>query len=89
MLQNWAMDLAKDSMLVIFKLTGPILLFGLAVGIVISVFQAATQIQEASLSFIPKVVTVFLTILFLGSWMLRVLTDFSGNIFGNLHNLVR
>jgi flagellar biosynthetic protein FliQ len=89
MSQGWAMDLARESIILIFKLSGPILLLGLIVGVVVSMFQAATQIQEASLSFIPKLIVVFLSILIFGSWMIRVLTDFSSHIFGNLHTLVR
>ena len=86
---SWATDLAREALFVTFKLCAPVLLLGLIVGVAVSIVQAATQIQEASLSFIPKLIAVGVALLVFGSWMLRVLVDFSLKILGNLDALVR
>ena len=65
--------LAMETMLMV---AGPLLLVALAIGLVISIFQAATQINEATLSFIPKLVGIMLAIVIGGPWMLTVLLDF-------------
>lgn len=67
----------------------PILLAVLLVGLLVGMFQAATQINETTLSFIPKIVLVALVMLFTGPWMLRMMIDFTRDLFTNLPNLVR
>jgi flagellar biosynthetic protein FliQ len=67
----------------------PPLLIGLGVGLVISIFQAVTQIQEQTLTFVPKLVAVLLSLLVFGPWMINVLTSFAINIMGNLSSVVR
>lgn len=67
---------------------GPLLLVALVVGLVISIFQAATQINEATLSFIPKLLGVMLTLLLAGPWMLAVLVDFMQKMFSNFSSLI-
>ena len=57
---------------------------GLAVGLLVSVFQATTSIQEATLAFIPKIIAVFVAILIFGPWMLSILVEYFTNIFVNL-----
>ena len=71
-----AVSLSRDLLWTALLITGPILLFSLLVGLFISVIQVITQIQEMSLTFIPKIVTVALTLIVLGSWMLGVLVQF-------------
>lgn len=61
---------------VLLMVAGPLLLVALGVGLVISIFQAATQINEATLSFIPKLVGIFVTLIIAGPWMLSVMLDF-------------
>ena len=61
---------------------------GMLVGILVSVFQATTQIQEQTLAFIPKIVAVFVSILIFGPWMLRLLTDYIRELFVNLPSLI-
>ena len=68
---------------------GPALLLGLVTGLVISIFQAVTQIQEPTLTFIPKIVAVGLAILFFGPFMLAVLTDFTSRVFSNLGAFIK
>ena len=62
-------------------LAGPALLFGLVAGLVVSVFQAATQINETTLSFVPKLVAIFLTLVIAGPWMLSVLTGYIQQLY--------
>jgi len=67
----------------------PVLLISMVVGLVISVFQAVTQIQEPTLTFIPKIVASALAILFFGPFMLALLTDFTARIFTHVQNFVK
>ncbi len=78
------LSLGRDSGMVIVYLAGPILVVGLVTGLVVSVFQAVTQIQEATLSFIPKLVAVFVVLALLGHWMLAQLLGFTITLFSNL-----
>jgi flagellar biosynthetic protein FliQ len=71
----------KTSLLI----ASPMLLFGLGVGLVVSIFQSVTQIQEMTLSFIPKIVAVVFAVIVFSPWMLQKLVAFSAAIFGNLH----
>lgn len=76
-------------MWVVLKLTGPVLAFGLAIGLLVSIFQATTQIQEQTLAFVPKIAAVIVALLFFGPWMLSTLVDFSQQILGNLMSFVQ
>ena len=67
----------------------PMLGLGLIVGLMVSVFQATTSIQEQTLAFIPKIIAVFVAILVFGPWMLRIMVGYVTNIFGNLPNYIR
>ena len=71
------LELARSGMLVMIKVAAPPLLAGLAVGLLISLFQALTQIQEATLTFVPKVLTVLLVLLIFLPFMLHTLFDFT------------
>lgn len=66
----------------------PMLGIGLLVGLVVSIFQATTQIQEQSLQFIPKLVAVFVALIVFGPWILSLALDFTGGILGNLSSFV-
>jgi flagellar biosynthetic protein FliQ len=70
------LEIARDAVIVTLKVGAPIMLISLAVGLLISLFQALTQIQEATLTFVPKVVVVFISLLLLAPFMLHALTDF-------------
>jgi flagellar biosynthetic protein FliQ len=67
----------------------PILVVGLVVGLIISIFQATTQIQEQTLTFVPKLIAVALVGLLTGSWMLHKLVDFTTRIFNLMANVTR
>lgn len=72
---------ARDALIVLLKVAGPVLLVGLVVGLVISMLQALTQINESTLVFIPKLLAVCATILVLGSFMMQTLGDYARSIF--------
>jgi flagellar biosynthesis protein FliQ len=76
-----AIDIGRDAIVVSLKLGGPIMLIGLIVGIVISLFQALTQIQETTLTFVPKIVAILLALLLLLPFMLTTLTAFTERLF--------
>jgi flagellar biosynthetic protein FliQ len=84
MTQTLVLELSQRSLWLLFELSMPTLMISLVVGLLISIFQAVTQINEMTLTFIPKIVTVFLSLAFLGPWMLNTTLDFMQAIFVNL-----
>ncbi|MBX5447802.1 MAG: flagellar biosynthesis protein FliQ [Acidothermus cellulolyticus] len=80
--------LAMQAMVVAAKLCAPILLTSLLVGFGISLFQAATQVQEFTLSFVPKILAVGIAIVVSGHWMLITLVDFTHQLFRSLPGLI-
>lgn len=82
------LHIALQTMLVTAKLCAPMLLTSLCVGFGISMFQSATQIQEFTLSFVPKIIAVGVAILISGNWMLSTLIDFTHQLFNSLPNLI-
>ena len=73
---DYAVELGRDALLMVMLVSAPMLGLGLLVGLLVSVFQATTQIQEQTLAFIPKIIAVFVAILIFGPWMLRLLMDY-------------
>ena len=84
MSQNQVLYLAKEALGTALLVGGPILGAGLLVGLLVSVFQAMTQIQEQTLAFIPKILAIVVVMLLLGPWMLTVLTTYTTNLLGQL-----
>ncbi|MGB2992757.1 MAG: flagellar biosynthesis protein FliQ [Paenisporosarcina sp.] len=80
--------LAEQSIYMIIIISAPMLLIALAVGLIVSVFQAMTQIQEQTLAFIPKILAVFLSLILFGPWMLTLLLDFTRDLFQQLPQLI-
>lgn len=78
------MTMGRQAVEVLLMMAGPVLLVVLAIGLLVSIFQAATQINEATLTFIPKLLGVFLTLLIAGPWMLSVMTDYIRAVFTNI-----
>jgi len=81
MTPNDAIDIGRDAIVVSLKLGGPIMLLALVVGIVISLFQALTQIQETTLTFVPKIVAILLAMMLLLPFMLSTLVSFTERLF--------
>jgi flagellar biosynthetic protein FliQ len=79
-----ALSLGREAIFVALLVCAPALLLGLATGLLVSLFQAVTQIQEPTLTFIPKIVVVAFAILFFGPFMLALLTDFTHRVFANI-----
>ena len=77
-------QLGQDALMVVLIICAPMLGLGLTVGLMVSVFQATTSIQEQTLAFIPKIIAVFVAILIFGPWMLSVMIEFFADIFTNL-----
>lgn len=86
---NFIVGLGEQVMWLVVKLTGPVLALGLAVGLIVSIFQATTQIQEQTLAFVPKIAAVIIALLVFGPWMLATMIDFASNILGNLMSFVQ
>ena len=83
MLINDVVAIASDALFLIIKVSAPILRVSLIVGLIISIFQTVTSIQEQTLTFVPKIIAVFLTLILLGNWMLTELTTFMTNLWSN------
>jgi flagellar biosynthetic protein FliQ len=86
--QDTVINLATQAMMLSLKVAGPILLLGLIVGLLVSIFQAVTSIQEQSLSFIPKIVGVAVLIVVLGPWMLGQLVSYAQNLYLSIPSLI-
>lgn len=83
------LDLFNQAMFTIFKISGPMLIVAMLVGLVVAVFQATTQIQEQTLAFVPKILAIFLTIMVLGPWFIQTIVDFTESIFTNINLYIR
>ncbi|MEG6585895.1 flagellar biosynthesis protein FliQ [Dendrosporobacter sp. 1207_IL3150] len=86
---DFAVQVGRDALTMVMLVAAPMLGLGLLVGILVSIFQATTQIQEQTLAFIPKIIAVFVAILVFGPWMLSLLVDYTRNIFVSLPNIIR
>jgi flagellar biosynthesis protein FliQ len=86
--QDTVVSLATQAMTLAIEIAGPMMLVGLAIGLVVSVFQAVTSIQEQSLSFIPKIVGLAALIVILGPWMLGLLVAYTENLFSSIPTLI-
>jgi flagellar biosynthetic protein FliQ len=82
------MTLGRQAMEITLLVSAPVLLVTLAIGLVVAIFQAATQINDASLSFIPKLVGVLATFAIAGSWMLTLMTDYMRRLLTDLPGLI-
>ena len=82
------MTMGRNAMEITLMVAAPMLLVALIIGLIISIFQAATQINEATLSFIPKLVGIFVAIVVAGPWILSVMLDYMRQVFTGIPNLV-
>lgn len=86
---DMVIKLTQEAMKTTAILASPILVSTLVVGLIVSVFQAITQINEASLTFIPKMIVVAVVMVLIGPWMLDVLTQYTTNLFESISMIVR
>ena len=82
-------DIAQKALTLSFLISLPILGFGLVVGLIVAVFQAATQIHEMTITFIPKIVAVATALVIFGPWILARLMNFTSNLLGSIPDLVK
>ena len=88
MTNQFVLSLAEKGIYTILLVAGPLLLLALAVGLLVSVFQATTQIQEQTLAFIPKIIAVLVGLVFFGPWMLTKMIAFTIDLYQNLNQFV-
>ncbi|WP_088041213.1 flagellar biosynthesis protein FliQ [Bacillus sp. EAC] len=88
MSQEFVITIAQKAIYTLFMVSGPLLIIALVIGLIVSIFQATTQIQEQTLAFIPKIVAILVALIFFGPWMLTKLVEFTFQIFSNLNNFV-
>ena len=82
------LDIIRDALMMIIKCSLPILLTGLVVGLVVSIFQTATSIQEQTLAFVPKIIAVFMAIVIFGSWITHMLTTYTTELLSSFNLLL-
>ena len=82
------MTMGRHAMETTLMVSAPMLLAALVIGLVVSIFQAATQINEATLSFIPKLVGIFIVLVVAGPWMLTIMLDYMREVFSSIPSLV-
>jgi len=85
---EFVIKLAGEAVYTVLKASAPMLIIALVIGLVISVFQATTQIQEQTLAFVPKIIAVLLSILIFGPWILTTLVEFTSRLLNNLHKYI-
>ena len=87
MTADQVMEVMKEAMMVAFEIAGPLLIISIVVGLIVAIFQAATQIHEQTLTFVPKLLVIALVLLALGSWMVKVMDEFVVELFAIMASL--
>lgn len=81
--------IASEALFLVIKVAAPVLLVSLIVGLIISIFQTVTSIQEQTLTFVPKIIAVFLTLILIGNWMLTQITEFMTRLWSDFSVYIR
>lgn len=89
MTQDYIIYVAKEAVFTVLLIAGPLLAGSILVGLAVSIFQATTQIQEQTLTFVPKLIVILIILVVAGPWMLNVLTDFTINLYETIPRLGR
>ena len=84
-----AIFLGQQSLWTVAMISGPILISAMAVGVLVSLFQAVTQLQEMTIVFVPKIITVFILVAIMGGWMLQELVEFGTFCFSSVENVTQ
>ncbi|MBE6021746.1 MAG: flagellar biosynthesis protein FliQ [Cellulosilyticum sp.] len=87
-MEQLVLDIMRDALMMIIKVSLPILLSGLVVGLIVSIFQTATSIQEQTLAFIPKIIAVFIAIIVFGSWIINTLVSYTTQLYSSFNALL-
>lgn len=85
---DFIIGLASQAVFTVLKAAAPLLIAGLLVGLLVSIFQATTQIQEQTLAFVPKIAAVLVALLIFGPWILSTLVEFAYGILNNLYKYI-
>lgn len=88
MTQVMVSDILRSAFITIIKVAMPVLLIAMIVGLIVSLLQAVTQVQEQTLSFVPKILSVLLALILFGNYMLETLIDFTESLYGIIGNIV-
>ena len=88
MSMEFVISLAERAVMMTLLISGPLLILALVIGLIVSIIQATTQIQEQTLAFIPKIVAVLAGLVFFGPWMLSEILSYTKDIFANLYKFV-
>jgi len=89
MQEQFVLEIAKQSIITMLYVSAPMLLLGLIVGLLVSIFQTTTSIQEQTLTYVPKILAIMGAIIVFGQFMLSSMMNFTIQIFSQLHNFVR
>lgn len=82
-------DIAREALWLIIKCSAPLLIVSLVVGLTISIFQTVTSIQEQTLTFVPKILSIFITLILCGGWIMENIVTFMTHLFENFSTYVR
>ncbi|HWT27244.1 MAG TPA: flagellar biosynthesis protein FliQ [Mobilitalea sp.] len=82
-------DIARQAIYLVLKLSAPMLIASLVVGLIVSILQTVTSIQEQTLTFVPKLIAVFLILMLFGNWILTSLTEFTVELFSNFSYYIK
>jgi flagellar biosynthetic protein FliQ len=85
---DFIIALAGQAVYTVLKASAPMLVLGLVIGLLVSIFQATTQIQEQTLAYVPKIVAVLIALLLFGPWILNTLVDFTYNLLSNMYKYI-
>ena len=88
-MEQQVIDVMRSAILMILKVSAPLLLMALIVGLAVSIFQTTTSIQEQTLAFVPKIVAVFLSLIIFGPWMMTTLMDFIISVYRSFNMFLR
>lgn len=88
MTPSTVIDIGRQAMEVLLLISAPLFLAALVTGLIVSVFQAATQINEATLSFVPKLIAIFVTLILAGPWMITLLTDYMRRLYEAIPSMI-
>lgn len=89
MSQNEIITIGQQALYVLLLASAPILGVGLVVGLIVSIFQATTQINDQTLAFVPKIIAVLIVVLLVGPWIMNLLFDFTIKLFGQINTLIK
>lgn len=89
MTEEMVMNLGAEAIKVMIYIGGPLLVTAMLIGIVVSILQAITQINEATLTFIPKIIAIVVVLLVMAPWMLEIMKQYTSDILGNMQEWIR